>query len=249
MSTLRVAIADDELLARTRLSRLLEAMPAVAVVGVHDGAAPLLQQLERDDVDVVVLDVQMPGLSGLEASALLPGEGPYVIFATAHPEHAVAAFELGAVDYVLKPIDAARLAKAIERARRHCELREPSTPAPALVRVPVTTRAGVLLLDPQCITHAEFDGTLVTLHRSDGEPLLTELSLQELAQRLPEPEFVRVHRRALVNLRALALLQPQGTGGFVGVTHQGASVPVSRQAARRLRRWLGLGKGGDEEPA
>lgn len=245
--TLRVLVADDEMLARKRLVRLLTAIDGVEVVAECASGDEALDRIGKGGVDLALFDINMPGISGIDAKALLGDGGPHVIFATAHPEHAVAAFEFGAVDYVLKPIDAARLAKAIDRARRHCELREPSAPSPTLVRVPVTTRAGVLLLDPQCITHAEFDGTLVTLHRSDGEPLLTELSLQELAQRLPEPEFVRVHRRALVNLRALAMLQPQGTGGFVGVTHQGATVPVSRQAARRLRRWLGLGKGGGDE--
>lgn len=253
MNPLRVALADDELLARKRLVRLLESMPDVQVVGMHADATALLAQLREDAIDVLVLDVQMPGVSGIEAHALLPPDGPFVIFATAHPEHAVKAFELGAVDYVLKPIDAARLAKAIDRARQHVTRRRgDETARPSgdpLARLPISTRAGVVLVDFDDVSHAEFDGTLVTLHRRVGEPLLTEFSLQDLGQRLPEPQFDRVHRRALVNLREVAMLLPQDTGGFVAVMRGGAHVVVSRQSARRLRRWLGLGKGGDPDGA
>ncbi|HET6583121.1 MAG TPA: response regulator, partial [Nannocystaceae bacterium] len=95
MSTIKVAIAEDELMARKRLVRLLEAMPGVELVGAHEDAKGALDQLREDAIDVLVLDVQMPGLTGLEAHALVPEGGPFVIFATAHPEHAVAAFELG----------------------------------------------------------------------------------------------------------------------------------------------------------
>lgn len=241
MIELRVAIADDELLARKRVVRLLEAMPGVTVVGVHEQAADVLAQLAREAIDVLVLDVQMPGMTGIEAHALVPEGGPFVIFATAHPEHAVEAFELGAVDYVLKPIEASRLAKAIDRARRHAATRR-AAPSGALSRLPVTTRAGVLLLDPSEVSHAEFDGTLVTIHRTSGEPLLCELSLQELESRLPADSFERVHRRALLNLREVVLLAPQDTGGFLAQMKNGAKVPVSRQSARKLRRWLGLAK-------
>lgn len=249
MNPLRVAIADDELLARKRVVRLLEAMAGIEVVGVHADATSLLAQLGEDAIDVLVLDVQMPGLSGLEAHALVPEGGPFVIFATAHPEHALAAFDLGATDYVLKPIDAARLAKAIERARCQVTARRPipSVEGPALARLPISTRAGVVLLEFDDVSHAEFDGALVTIHRRSGESLLSDFSLQELAARLPEPQFDRVHRRALVNLHEVAVLLPQDTGGFVAVMRTGAQVAVSRQAARRLRRSLGMGKGGDTD--
>jgi two-component system, LytTR family, response regulator len=249
MNRLRVVVAEDELLARKRMVRLLGSMPEVEVVGVHTAAAGLLAQLAEDAVDIVVLDIQMPGLSGIEAHARIPEGGPFVIFATAHPEHAVAAFELGAVDYVLKPIDAARLAKAVDRARAHVlRRREADTPRSAgdpLARLPIVTRAGVVLVDFDDVSHAEFDGVLVTIHRRNAEPLLTEFSLQDLGQRLPEPQFDRVHRRALVNLREVTMLLPQDTGGFVAVMRSGAHVLVSRQSARRLRRWLGLSKTSD----
>jgi len=245
VNALRVAIADDELLARKRLVRLLESMSGVLVVGVHEDAASLLAQIAVDVVDAIVIDVQRPGQGGLEASALVPEGGPVIIFATAHPEHAARAFDVGAVDYVLKPIDGPRLARAIDRAREQLGHRRPVAPTEVLTRIAVTTRTGVVLLAPEEISHAEFDGALVTIHRREGEPLLSEYSLQDLAQRLPEPRFDRVSRRALVNLAEIALLQPQDTGGYVAVMKTGAHVAVSRQSARRLRRWLGLGKAAD----
>jgi two-component system LytT family response regulator len=247
MNRLRVAIADDELLARKRLVRLLEEMSDVEVVGVHEDATSLLAQVAVDAIDVIVIDVQMPGLDGLEASALVPAGGPFVVFATAHPEHAARAFDVGAIDYVLKPIDGPRLTRAIDRAREQVGHRRPDAPrgGEPLARLAVGTRHGVVLLDPSEISHAEFDGALVTIHRRVGEPLLSEYSLQDLAQRLPEPKFDRVSRRALVNLAEIAMLVPQDTGGYVAVMNGGAQVPVSRQSARRLRRWLGLGKAGD----
>ena len=271
---LRVALADDELVARKRATRLLEALPGVAVVGVYASADEVLARIAEDDVDVLVLDIQMPGLSGLDAHALLPDDGPEVIFATAHPEHAVEAFELGAVDYVLKPIEAGRLGKAIERARARVALAHrralpdralpegdahrvralpdralpegdahgepPEGDAPRLDRIAVETREGIVLVDPCEVSHAVFDGSLVTLHTSTGVSHLVDGTLQELSARLPGDRFERVHRRALVNLREVALLRPLESGGYVAQTKSGGQVPVSRQSARKLRRWLGL---------
>lgn len=239
-TTLRVLIADDELLARRRLARLLAELPGVTLVGECSGGQELLAALERDEhgVDLVLLDIHMPGLTGLETGALLPEDGPYIIFITAHEEHALAAFDLGAVDYLLKPIDAVRLGKALQRARRRLGA-IPSAPAAELVRLPVSTRQGIRLLDPRELSHATFDGELVTLHTRGG-PLLTDFSLQDLEERLPAGSFERVHRRALINLEQLACLDPLDTGGYTARMQDGGLVPISRQAARRLRRRLGL---------
>lgn len=244
--TLRIAVADDELIARKRATRLLEALPGVTVVGAYASADEVLARVAEGDVDVLVLDIQMPGLSGLDAHALLPDDGPEVIFATAHPEHAVEAFELGAVDYVLKPIDVARLGKAVDRARSRCAMAaggvavETSTDGPRLDRIPVSTREGIVLVDPVDVSHAVFDGSLVTLHTAGGDAHLVDGTLQDLQSRLPEDRFERVHRRALINLREVALLKPTDSGGYVAETRGGGQVPVSRQSARKLRRWLGL---------
>lgn len=239
-ATLLVLLADDELLARRRLARLLAELPGVALVGECSSGQELLATLARGDLDVdlVLLDIHMPGLTGLETGALLPEDGPYIIFITAHEEHALAAYDLGAVDYLLKPIDAVRLGKALQRARRRLGA-QASAPAAELVRLPVSTRQGIRLLDPRELSHATFDGELVTLHTRGG-PLLTDFSLQDLEERLPAGVFERVHRRALINLEQLACLDPLETGGYTARMQDGGLVPISRQAARRLRRRLGL---------
>lgn len=238
MSTLEVVYADDELVARKRLSRLLGALPGVEVVAeCKDGREVLAALQEHPTVDVLLLDIHMPGLSGLETKALLADDGPYVIFTTAHPEHALEAFDVGAVDYVLKPIEAGRLKTALDRARSR--LGTATNDDSELGRLALPTRDGVRLLDPTAVSHAVFDGSLVTVH-CNGEALLTDLSLTELESKLPSDTFERVHRRALLNLECVDRLIDQPTGGYLAITKHGAKVEISRQAARKLRKRLGL---------
>lgn len=234
---LRVLVADDEATARKRLLRLLAAMPDVAIAGECGDAHQVLAAVRAGAVDVVLLDIQMPELSGVEALQLFPVPGPLVIFCTAHALHAVDAFDLGAVDYLLKPIEGARLRKALERAR----LRGlPATgAAPALERLALPTRQGIVLIDPRDVTHAELSDELVTVYAGD-QAYLSALSLQDLEGRLPAGTFVRVHRRALVNLAHVVRLEPNEVGGFLAHTSAGRAVEVSRQAARDLRKRLGL---------
>jgi len=244
--SLRVLVADDEELARRRLARLVSLIPETELVGECRDGAEVLREVARGRVDVLLLDIQMPGLSGLEAMAMLPEPAPYVVFCTAHAQHAVAAFDVGAVDYLLKPIEPARLQKALERARSHEavrrfreEARQQRERRPALERLAVPTRDGIVLVDPQEISHALLDGALVTIHAGGGV-YLTDFSLQQLEERLPADRFVRVHRRALVNLAQVVRLEPNEVGGFVARLARGQAVEVSRQAARSLRKRLGL---------
>jgi DNA-binding LytR/AlgR family response regulator len=231
---LRVLAADDELLARKRLERLIGAMPGVEFLGACESAEELLKRLEDEDCDVVVLDIRMPGLTGLEAGALLPEGGPLIIFVTAHEGHALEAFEVGAVDYVVKPVEAARLGRALERARRQLA---PAPPGSA-ERLAVETAKGVLLLDPSQITHVEVEGALTAVVSLEQGRVLTEASLGKLGAKLGG--FERVHRQALVNLARVRRLEPLASGGYVAHLDGGGAVPVSRAVARRLRRRLGL---------
>ena len=236
---LRVIVADDEALARRRIVRLLSVMDGIEIVAECASGHEVLLELARPDaeVDVLVLDVRMPGLSGLETVAQVPVELPHVIFTTAHEEHAVAAFEIGATDYLLKPIEAERLSLAIERARARLTTGSKSSMR-EVARVPVETRAGIVLVEVEDITHAVFDGELVTLHTERGA-LLSDYSLQQLEERLDD-RFVRVHRRAILALHKVRTLEPQPSGGYVARLPDGSGVLVSRQAARRLRRRLGI---------
>jgi two-component system, LytTR family, response regulator len=252
LPSLRVLVADDEAVARKRLLRLLTAMPDVTLVGECADAHEVLDRVRREPIDVVLLDIQMPELTGIEALHLFPADGPTVIFCTAHTAHAIAAFDVGAIDYLLKPIEAARLRKALERAREHEARRrfrdelvrqqDPARAAPApppLDRLALPTRQGVVLLDPREVIQAVLDGELVTVYTRDAQ-YLSALSLQELESRLPGERFARVHRRALVNLEHVVRLEPTEVGGYTARTTGGHAVEVSRQAARELRRRLGL---------
>ena len=255
---LQVLIADDEEVARKRLTRLVRLIPDTEVCGECRDAEQVLERVRAGGVDVILLDIRMPGLSGMDALELLPADGPYVIFCTAHSEHAVRAFDVGAVDYLLKPIEAARLQKALERARSrdavkrfHHEVRaqRDRTPKPELARLAVPTRNGIVLIDPEVISHAILDGELVTLFTAQGK-YLTDFALQDLQDKLPASKFERVHRRALLNLAAVARLTPNDVGGYTAHTHRGDTVEVSRAAARLLRKKLGLRRpaDGDEAP-
>lgn len=230
--TLRVLVADDELQARKRLVRLLEAMPQVEVVAVCDSAEAALAALPTARPEVLVLDISMPGLGGLELGRRLGGAGPRIVFVTAHAEHAVTAFELGVVDYVVKPVTAARLELSLSRVRQVPASSEPS------LRIPIETSAGVVLVDPESLVYAQFDGVLVTLVGTGGT-WITTASLKELEALLPA-KFQRVDRRHLLNLDQVARLEPRTDGGYFALTREGARVPISRQASRDLRRRLGL---------
>lgn len=238
--SLRVLVCDDELIARRRASRLLSEQAGVQIVAECASGDEVLAVLAVEDVDLVVLDINMPGMTGIETVMKMPEDRPYLIFLTAHPEHAVSAFDLGATDYLLKPVDDARLKKALDRARRQLDAPLPrGTHEAPLVRLAIATKTGVVLLGPDEVTHAVFDGQLVTVHTRD-RAILSDATLQELEDRLSAPHFERVHRRAIVNLLHVERLEPVLSGGYVARIAGGKSVDVSRQAARRLRRRLGI---------
>jgi two-component system LytT family response regulator len=247
MNGMRVLVADDELVARKRLLRLLGAIEGVELAGECESGNAVLERLKAKDVDVVLLDIHMPGLDGLETLALLPDDGPVVVLCTAHPDHAVDAFEQGAVDYVMKPVEAGRLKKALGRARDRLAARSRSddgaqaiagaAESKALDRLAVPTRQGIVLLDPRAVSHAVLEGELVSVV-SEAGTYLSDDTLADLQERLPRDLFERVHRRAILNLEHVERLEPQETGGFVAHTRGGHAVEVSRQAARELRRRL-----------
>lgn len=241
---LRVLVCDDELMARKRVLRLLGELPGIEGTIECESGEEVLAKLKSDDVDVAILDISMPGLSGLETVMQMPEDRPYVIFLTAHPEHAVQAFDVGAVDYVLKPVDDARLEKALRRARQSLDHGAPSADAggaaPAKTsKLAIATHDGAALVSPGDVTHATFDGALVTVHTA-ARSILTDDTLQDLEAKLPPGPFERVHRRAIVNLDHVDRLESVDSGGYVACLSTGKRVDVSRQSARRLRRRLGL---------
>lgn len=236
MTTLRVLFADDEEMARTRLRRLLTSIGGVEIVCECQSGEEALRMLEAHTIDVALLDVRMGVVSGLEVADAAADLGVEIVLTTAHADHAVAAFEKGAVDYLLKPIDEDRLREALDRARaRMAPAHAPS--AMPMERLAIASRGEIVLVAPGDVSHAVSDGSLVTLTTKDRE-LLTELTLADLLRSLPH--LLRVHRRAVLALDHVDRLQPQASGGYIAHMRGGGVVPVSRQEARALRRRLGI---------
>jgi two-component system LytT family response regulator len=244
---LRVLVCDDEMMARKRVLRLLSELAGVEATIECESGEEVLAKLRAEDVDVAILDINMPGLTGLETVMKMPEDRPYVIFLTAHPEHAVQAFDVGAVDYLLKPVDDARLEKALARARLALDhgvqmqsaQSDDAAGGAKLAKLAIATHDGAALVSPDDVTHATFDGALVTVHTATRS-ILTDDTLQDLEAKLPRGPFERVHRRALVNLDHVERLESVDSGGYVACLSTGKRVDVSRQSARRLRRRLGL---------
>ncbi len=235
---LRVALCDDEAIARKRLTRLVSELSEVNVVLVSESGEALLDELPEVGADILLLDIQMPGLSGMEVQARLGPDAPYVIYVTAHPEHALDAYDAGAIDYVLKPVEEQRLGRAIERARNLLARAAQPLHAPGKpLKIPIEVRDGIQLLSSDQITHLSFDGQLVTLHATGGD-VVTDRTLSELEVLLAPHGFERVHRRYLLNLHRVVRLADHASGGYTAHCDDGATVAVSRQVARQLRRRL-----------
>lgn len=260
----RALIVDDEAPAREELRYLLEEIgpvgrhPAVQVVGEAANGEEALVLLTSLEYDLVLLDIRMPGLTGLELAGRLAAlsHRPQVIFTTAYPDHAVEAFDLAATDYLVKPFDAVRLRRAVERAlsgsqaqteqdddgRRAAPGGQPrSTGAtPELVRIPVQKNGRTVLVAGDAIVYAAASRGYSSLKLPD-ERVLVSFSLNELERRLPG-HFLRVHRSYLVNLRHVRELVPDFRGSLVLVMNdrQRSRVEVSRRHAREVRERLGL---------
>jgi DNA-binding LytR/AlgR family response regulator len=245
----RCLIVDDEAPAREELRHLLGEVDDVQVVGEAANATEALELIRSVSYDVVLLDVRMPGGSGLDIAAALQElpHPPKVIFTTAYPDHAVEAFDLAAVDYLLKPFDADRLARAIARALTsshdgHHDLGAAPVAAPAttLARIPVQRGERTVLVDESAIVYASAARGYSYLQLAD-ERVLVSFSLNELERRL-HGGFFRVHRSYLVNLDRVRELVSDFKGGLSLVMgdHHHSRVEVSRRQTRDLRRALGV---------
>ncbi|HYD53593.1 MAG TPA: LytTR family DNA-binding domain-containing protein [Gemmatimonadaceae bacterium] len=235
-------VVDDEPLARAGLRAMLAAFDWVEVVGEAADGEAAVQGIETLRPELVFLDVQMPGLLGTEVLRRLTHR-PFVIFTTAYSEHAVGAFELGAVDYLLKPFGPSRLAAAMERVR--AAIGEPTPVDPlerlsgALAGGPISrlfVRIGGTLvpLAVERVTRFEADGDYVIAHSPDGRHLL-HLSLGRLEARLDPARFARVHRAHIVNLEQVRAFRPDARGNLEAELRDGTRVPVSRTRAQELR--------------
>jgi two-component system LytT family response regulator len=233
---LRLLIVDDEPPARTRLQRLLAALPGVTVVGEAAGGLQALALAESLRPDALLLDVQMPELSGLDVAASLPDAaqgGPAVVFVTAFDDYALPAFDAAAVDYLLKPVDPARLERAVERLRR----RRAPGPRPAAGRLVVSERGQLRVIDCRELLWLQAADNYVELHTAQRLHLLRR-TLDGLLADLG-PGFVRIHRSRAVAVAAVRAVEAAGRGNAVVRLSDGTALGCSRPWRHGLERALG----------
>lgn len=241
MSRLRLLIADDEPLIRSGIRTALSRVPGIEIAGECANGTETVRSVQEQEFDLVLLDVRMPDLSGLEVVRQIgPERMPMVIFVTAYDEYAIRAFELNAVDYLLKPFDEERLVASIERARErlagknHAELVEQLH---ALVRqkeakwperLPVRTRDAYELVMVDAIDWIEAADNYVQLHCGNRTHLLSE-TMANLARTLDPTRFVRVHRGRIVNISQIVTITPIMNGTYELLLRGGIRIATGRQ--------------------
>ena len=238
----RTLVADDEPLARAGLRAMLTAFEWVEVVGEAADGDVAVEEIDRLRPELVFLDVQMPGLLGTEVVPRLEHQ-PFIIFTTAFSQHAVTAFELGAVDYLLKPFGRSRLEAAMERVR--AAVGEPvrvgalerltgALASGPISRLFVRTGGSLVPLPVTEVAWFEADGDYVIAHTERARHLLS-LALSRLEERLDPKRFVRVHRAHIVNLDHVRAFKRDSRGNLEAELAGGRRVPVSRARAQELR--------------
>ena len=240
--TISVVIADDEPIARAGLRDMLAECEWVSVVGEAASGPAAVEAINAMRPELVFLDIQMPGLLGTEVLTRVSHQ-PLVVFTTAFAQHAVAGFELGALDYLLKPFGPERLAKSLERVR--AALGEPNT-LPAFSRLRealsngpmsrlfVRSGGGIIPVSVGDIAWFESSGDYVTAHVGRSRYML-HLAMSRLETRLDPKRFVRIHRTHIVNLDHVVAFRAAGRGRLLAELDDGAMLTVSRERAKELR--------------
>jgi len=242
---MRVLIVDDERRPRERLTRLLTTTPDVEVVGEAASGVAALEAIPRLLPDAVFLDVHMPGLTGFEVLAALPAAGrPLVVFVTAHNQYALQAFDVSAVDFLVKPVTPDRVSRSLSRLRdrdaqqrltrlaAHLEQTQP------LRRIVGKRRQECHVLPVETIEAFVAEQELVCAVTAAGR-YVVEKTLRELEAALDADQFVRVHRSVILNLATLTVLQPIVRGGATARLQSGQVIDISRRYAQPLRDKLG----------
>lgn len=246
-------IVDDERLAREELRGLLSDSESIEVCGEASGAKAALELVRDLKPDVVFLDVEMPGMNGFDFLEVLPAPHPHIIFVTAYDAFAVRAFEVNALDYLMKPVHPERLAAALAKVRAKEEAENEAEEAAASDdsstdgERPFREDDRIFVKDgDRCwfipiaeLRLLETDGNFTRLHIPNGKPLLYR-TLNSLEERLPESMFIRANRSQIVNMRHIKDMHPWFSGGVKAVTTDGIEVEFSRRQTRALKARTGL---------
>jgi two-component system, LytTR family, response regulator LytT len=257
---LRAVVVDDEQLAREEVCFLLGELPGIEVVGQASDGVEALQMIEAENPDLVMLDVQMPGLTGFEVARRLFDAGieSQLVFITAYDQHAIQAFDVNAVDYLLKPVEAGRLLTAVERVRRRLateggagraaggeldrllQLLSQRQEHREQLAVKISDR--FLLIQAEEVVHASVDNDVITVVTNSLSGTSNYRTLDELQARLDPAVFWRVHRSHLVNINKIKEIVPWFSRNYILKMKdaKGSEIPVSRSQTKRLREYLKL---------
>lgn len=246
---LRIMIVDDEPLARRKVRRYLVDEPDVIVVAECSDGPEALEAIRRERPDVLFLDVQMPVVDGFEVLRRIGGEhAPVVVFVTAHDHYAVRAFEVEALDYLVKPFDRERFRLALDRARRRLAastlVNGPGVPAGTAGRndprrIVLRSRGRILPLPVEKIEWIESADNYIRVHTPQQTHLVRE-TLAAVQGRLDAQRFLRIHRRAIVNIDVVSEVRPRLRGGYEAQLESGKILRVGRTHRRTLRRIFGI---------
>ncbi|MGH9393279.1 MAG: LytR/AlgR family response regulator transcription factor [Terriglobales bacterium] len=244
---LRTIIVDDEPLARQVLAEMLAAEPGVEIVAECANGFEAVRAVAELHPELMLLDIQMPKLDGFEVLELLPAPLA-VVFVTAHEEHALRAFEVHALDYLLKPFSRERLSAAIARALQRqlppaagaalAQAARAGPPPRPLTRIVVRDGPKVTIIPAAKLDFAEAQDDYVAL-ASEGKTHLKQQTIASLEAALDPAEFVRIHRSYLVRLEQIARLEPSGADSHIAWLRSGQRLPVSRAGLVRLKSALG----------
>jgi two-component system LytT family response regulator len=233
---LRALIVDDERLARSELRRLLAVHPEIEIVGEARDAEDAREHIERLRPDLLFLDIQMPGRTGFELLEKLEIL-PLVVFTTAYDEHALKAFEVNALDYLLKPIVPERLAAAVSRAVQ--ETKVPAAPISADQKIFVRDGERCWFVPLRAIALFESEGNYTRVYFDTNRPLVLR-SLNALESRLDRTLFYRCSRRHIVNLQSITAIKPSISGGLILTLEGKRAVEMSRRRTARFRELMSL---------
>lgn len=250
---IRTLIVDDESLARERIRDMISSDREIEIIAECVNGREAIEAIQKHSPDLVFLDVEMPGIDGFGVlEALPPGQIPTVIFVTAYDQYAVRAFEVYALDYLLKPFDQERFDKAIERAKTHISsernevlsqrilraLEEIKTKPVHLERLVIKMNGHVFFIKAEEIDWLEAEGNYVRLHAGKESYLLRD-TISALESQLDSKKFIRIHRSAIVNIDRITELQPWFHGEYRIILRQGVELTLSRTYREKLHELLG----------
>ncbi|MEO8381939.1 MAG: LytTR family DNA-binding domain-containing protein [Acidobacteriota bacterium] len=243
---IRAIIADDERLARQKVRELASAHPDLQIVAECANGKQALAAIREHHPDLVFLDIRMPGIDGFGVVRELRGEAlPRIVFVTAHNEYAVEAFDVEAVDYLLKPFDRARFDRTVDRVRREGDAgarrrlldaldRLVTAPERSATHFVVRAREKIVFIDPHEVTWIGAEGKYVRLHLTPTVTHLVRQSIAEVERRLDPSEFLRIHRSTIVNLRRVKEMHRGVGDDFVVLLADGTQLSLSRRYRARL---------------